>query len=156
MFLPQEWCPLRITNQSGSLWHLHGICHCRGTQAMCWIWHLVQVIRWFILVTVSHQHLEEFLAILHEVSHGYKLIMNPNKHMILAMKIHRWSGLDRNINHDSRILLLRREIGLESGIFYPQLKKTKKRYNYLCANMRYYSKDISFENQLWSAYVRTD
>jgi hypothetical protein len=37
---------------------------------------------------VSHQHLEEFLAILHEVSHGYKLIMNPNKHMILAMKIH--------------------------------------------------------------------
>jgi hypothetical protein len=39
-------------------------------------------------VTVSHQHLEEFLAILHEVFHSYELIMNPNKHMILAVKKH--------------------------------------------------------------------
>jgi hypothetical protein len=37
-------------------------------------------------VTVSNQHLEEFLAILHDVSHNYELIMNPNKHMILAVK----------------------------------------------------------------------
>ncbi len=37
---------------------------------------------------VSHQHLEEFLAILHKVSHGYELIMNPNKHAILAVKNH--------------------------------------------------------------------
>ncbi len=39
-------------------------------------------------MTVLHQHLEEFLAILHEVSHGYELIMNPNKHAILAVKKH--------------------------------------------------------------------
>jgi hypothetical protein len=39
-------------------------------------------------VIISHQHLEEFLAILHDVSHDYELIMNPNKHMILAMKNH--------------------------------------------------------------------
>jgi hypothetical protein len=35
-------------------------------------------------VTVSHQHLEEFLAVL--VYHDYELIMNLNKHMILAVK----------------------------------------------------------------------
>jgi hypothetical protein len=39
-------------------------------------------------VTVSNQHLEEFLVILHEVSDGYELIMNPNKHTILAVKNH--------------------------------------------------------------------
>ncbi len=39
-------------------------------------------------MTVSHQHLEEFLAILHEVSHDYELIMNSNKHIILAVKNH--------------------------------------------------------------------
>jgi hypothetical protein len=39
-------------------------------------------------VTISYQRLEEFLAILNEVSHGYELIMNPNKHMILAVKKH--------------------------------------------------------------------
>jgi hypothetical protein len=37
---------------------------------------------------VSHQHLEEFVAILHEVSHGYELIMSSNKHMILFVKNH--------------------------------------------------------------------
>jgi hypothetical protein len=37
---------------------------------------------------VSHQHLEEFLVILHEVSHDYELIMSSNKHMILAAKKH--------------------------------------------------------------------
>ncbi len=41
-----------------------------------------------LVVTVSHQHFEEFLVILHEVSHDYELIMNPNKHMILAVKKH--------------------------------------------------------------------
>jgi hypothetical protein len=39
-------------------------------------------------VTVSHQHLEEILAILHEVSQGHELIMNPNKNMIFAVKKH--------------------------------------------------------------------
>ncbi len=69
---------------------------------------------------------------------------------------HRLNGLKRNINHDSRIPLLGSEIGYESGRFYPHLEKIKKRSNYLRANMRYYSKDLSFENQylLWSAYVR--
>jgi hypothetical protein len=41
-----------------------------------------------ILVTVSQQHLQNFFATLHEVSHGYELIINPTKHMIFAMKNH--------------------------------------------------------------------
>ncbi len=40
-------------------------------------------------MTVSHQHLEEFLAILHEVSHDYDLIVKANKYMILAVKNHK-------------------------------------------------------------------
>jgi hypothetical protein len=38
--------------------------------------------------SVTTSNLEEFLAILHEVSHSYELIMNPNKHIILAVKKH--------------------------------------------------------------------
>jgi hypothetical protein len=76
---------------------------------------------------VSHQHLEQFLAILQDVSHGYELIMNPNKPMILAVKNHnKITGFKSNINHDSRILILGSDIGFESGRFYPHLEKTKK------------------------------
>jgi hypothetical protein len=39
-------------------------------------------------VTVSHQHLEEILAILYEVSHDYDLIVNPKKCGIFAVKKH--------------------------------------------------------------------
>jgi hypothetical protein len=39
-------------------------------------------------VTVSNQHLEEFLATLHEVSHGYELIMNLKKCRIFSVKKH--------------------------------------------------------------------
>jgi len=43
-----------------------------------------------------------------------------------------------------------------SGSLAPQLDRIKKRSNYLRANMRYYTKDLSFENQylLWVVYVR--
>ena len=34
----------------------------------------------------------------------------------------------------------------ESGSLAPQLDKIKKCSNYLRANMRYYTKDLSFEN----------
>ena len=42
-----------------------------------------------LVVTVSHQNLEEFLAILHEVSHDYDLIVNPKKCGIFAVKNHK-------------------------------------------------------------------
>jgi hypothetical protein len=46
----------------------------------------------------------------------------------------------------------------ESDRFYYHLEKIqqKKRSNYLRANMLYYSRDLSLENQhlLWSTYVR--
>ncbi len=41
-----------------------------------------------LVVTVSHQHLEQFLTILHEVSHDFDLIINPKKCGILAIKKH--------------------------------------------------------------------
>jgi hypothetical protein len=42
-----------------------------------------------LVVTVSHQHLEQFLAILHEVYHDYDLIVNPKKCGIFAVKNHK-------------------------------------------------------------------
>jgi hypothetical protein len=43
-----------------------------------------------------------------------------------------------------------------SGSIAPQIASIKRRSNYLRANMRYYTKDLSFENQylLWAIYVR--
>jgi hypothetical protein len=39
-----------------------------------------------LVVTVSHQHLEQFLTILHQFSHECDLIINPKKRGILAIK----------------------------------------------------------------------
>ena len=66
-----------------------------------------------LVVTVSHQHLEEFLAILHELSHCYELIINPNKHTIFGVKTtknNRENGLERHSSR-VRILLLRSDYG---------------------------------------------
>ncbi len=43
-----------------------------------------------------------------------------------------------------------------SDSIVPQIASIKHRSNYLRANMRYYTKDLSFENQylLWAIYVR--
>jgi hypothetical protein len=43
-----------------------------------------------------------------------------------------------------------------SGSIAPQIDLIKHRFNYLWANMRYYTKDVSFENQylLLTIYVR--
>ncbi len=111
-------------------------------------------------MTVSHQHIEEFLAILHEVSHDYELIMNPNKHMILAVKNHKKITDEMNLRGISIMIPEYRYLGVTLDLIQADFtftsKKIKKRSNYLRANMRYYSKDLSFENQqlLWTAYVR--
>ncbi len=43
-----------------------------------------------------------------------------------------------------------------SGNIAPQINSIKRRSNYLRASIRYYTKDLSFENQflLWAIYVR--
>jgi hypothetical protein len=118
-------------------------------------------------VIVSHQHLEEFLVILHEVSHGYELIMNPNKHMILAVKKHHRITDEMDLRGLSIMIAeycyFRVKLDMSQAYFTLTWKKDKKPCcmyffpycNYLRANMWYYSKDLSFENQysLWSAYV---
>jgi hypothetical protein len=42
-----------------------------------------------VIITVSHQHLEHFLEILHDVSDDFDLIINPKKCGIFAVKKHR-------------------------------------------------------------------
>ncbi len=111
-----------------------------------------------LVVTVSHQHLEEFLVILHEVSHDYDLIVNPKKCGIFAVKNHNKITDEMNLR-GIPVVSEYCYLGVtldESGSLWSHLEKIKKRSNYLRANMRYYSKDLSFENQylLWSAYVR--
>jgi hypothetical protein len=41
-----------------------------------------------LVATISHQHHEEFLAILHEVFHDYDLIVSRKKCGIFAVKKH--------------------------------------------------------------------
>ncbi len=54
------------------------------------------------------------------------------------------------------ILLINR--GFQNNLYTiaPQIDSIKRRSNYLRANMRYYTKDFSFENQylLWAIYMR--
>ena len=102
-----------------------------------------------LVVTVSHQHLETFLAALHQVSRNYDLIINPKKCGIFAIKKHFKIITDElnlcGIPVVSEYCYLGVTID-ESGSLWPQLDKIKKRSNYLRANMRYYTKDLSFEN----------
>ncbi len=71
--------------------------------------------------------------------------------MILAMKRHNKITDEMDLRGISIMIpeyrYLRETFNFELGRFYPHLKKIIKRSNYLCANMRYYSKDLSFENQ---------
>ncbi len=110
-----------------------------------------------VIITVSHQHPEHFLAVLYDVSDDFDLIINP-KYNIFSVKKHR--KIDETM--DLKGILVVQEytyLGITmddsgslwqplaaSGSFWPQLDKIKKRSNYLRSNMRYYNHNLSFDN----------
>jgi hypothetical protein len=111
-----------------------------------------------VIITVSHQYLEHFLAIVHDVSDDFDLIINPKKCGIFAVK----KDLKIDETMDLKGIPVVQEytyLGVtmdDSGSLWPQLDKIKKRSNYLRSNMRYYAHNLSFENQylLWAVYIR--
>jgi hypothetical protein len=88
---------------------------------------------------VSHQHLAEFLAILHDVFHDYDIIVKPKKCGILTVKKHfkitSEMGL-RRIPVLYEYCYLGVTMDMTQADFTLTWKKIKKRYNYLCANMQ--------------------
>jgi hypothetical protein len=100
-----------------------------------------------VIITVSHQNLEHFLAILHDVSDDFDLIINL-KYNIFAVKKH--SKIDETL--DLKGIPVVQEytyLGVtmdDSGSLWPQLDKINKRSNYLRSNIRYYTHYLSFEN----------
>jgi len=111
-----------------------------------------------LVITVNHQHLVAFLTTLHEVSCEYDLRVNPKKCAVFAIKNHCKLSEDMDLK-GIPVVTEYCYLGVvinNSGSIAPQIASIKRRSNYLRANMRYYTKDLSFENQylLWAIYVR--
>jgi hypothetical protein len=110
-----------------------------------------------LIITVSHQHLEHFLAILHNVSNDFYLIINT-KYNIFATKKHR--KIDETMDLKGiPVLQEYTYLGVtidDSGSLWPQLDKINKRSNYLRSSMQYYTHNLYFENHylLWEVYIR--
>jgi hypothetical protein len=85
---------------------------------------------------VSHQHLEEFLAILHEVSHGYDFIVNPKKCGIFEVRNKHHKITDEMDLGGMPIMIavycyLRVTLDMSQIDLILTCKKIKKRSNYL-------------------------
>ncbi len=100
------------------------------------------------MVIFNYSNLETFLTTLHEVSTEYELRINPKKWAIFAIRNHR--KIDGKMNlRDIPVTNEYCYLGVtidHSSSIEPQLEKIQKRSNYLRAHMRYYIKDLSFEN----------
>jgi hypothetical protein len=101
-----------------------------------------------LVVMVNHQHLVAFLATLHDISCEYDLRINPKKCAIFEVKKHQklLEDMDlKGIPVATEYCYLGVVID-NSGSIWPQVHAIERRSNYLRANMRYYTKDMSFEN----------
>ena len=112
-----------------------------------------------LVICVNYQYLEKLLATLKTTSDDFQLRINPKKCAIFAIRGH--DKLNK-IKPNLQGVPVQQEycyLGVtidHSGSLAPQLDRIKTRSNYLRANIRYYTNDLSFENQylLWSIYVR--
>jgi hypothetical protein len=100
-----------------------------------------------MIITMSHQHLEHFLAILHDVSDDFDHIINLKYNIFGVKKQHK---IDETIDL-KEIPVVQEYTYLEvtmddSGSFWPQFDKIKKRSNDLRSNMQYYTHNLSLEN----------
>ncbi len=84
--------------------------------------------------------------------------MNPKKCVVFAIKNN--CKLSEGMDLKDIIVFLTYYFQIvvinNSGSIAPRIDSIKRRYNYLRANIWYYMKDLSFENQylLWAIYVR--
>ena len=100
------------------------------------------------MVCVNHIHLEALLATLYEVSQDFELRINPKKCAIFAVRDHSRITAQMNLQGipvATEYCYLGVTID-NTGSINPQLDRMQQRSNYLRANMRYYVKDLSFEN----------
>ena len=107
-----------------------------------------------LVVCVNHKHLEQLLARLQETSTEYDLRINPKKCAIFAIKNHKKIDEKKTKLHGIPVATEYCYLGItlnHSGSLEPHLDRIKQRSNYLRANMRYYTHDLSFQNQylLW-------
>ena len=105
---------------------------------------------------VNYTKVEEVVKKFLEVSTEYELKINPKKSAILLVKGHEKLETDVcGIQIQERYKYLGINID-NKGSIAPHLKLTKQRSNYLRSHMRYFTRDLSFENQymVWCIYIR--
>ena len=111
----------------------------------------------YLVLITKHRHIYKLIKFLRTSSTEYSLKINEKKSGIF-LNHKRVSQIEATIDgfpviHSYPYLGVTLD---NKGNLMPQLKAIEKRAKYLISAMKYFAKDLTFENQflIWSAYIR--